>query len=573
DYRTFKTKIDNVIEQEIGDFFKDYDLKVILEPQLMRNIHLTSHFLQEYEANGDEESILYMTIIAFIIIIIAWVNYINLSTARAIKRAKEVGLRKVVGANKRQLIVQFFIETFLLNGIGFIIGLILIGLTFPCFCRLSGMPPEVSIWQSKIFYRELIVLIFCSIFLSGIYPILVQTSFKPIAVIRGKMGTPSRGIGFRKLLVLFQFSIAFVLLVATLTVFNQIKFMRNQSLGFNSDQILVIKAPRIQGDGIEKRFESFKDEVRHFPNITDIAFSSEVPGRQIYWDNGGIFPVGGDYSKSKNYMIMGVDYEFLNLYDMKFLAGRNFSKEFSSDPDALILSETAMHWLEFESPKDAVGRQIDYWGKIYTVIGVVADYHHQSPKAAFEPTIFRFMTNSHRGMYSVKLQSSDVSATLQQINTTWKNFFPDNPFTFFFLDDYFNEQYQTDERFGAVIQTFTGLALFVTCLGIFGLTAYNASQKKKEIGIRKVLGASVPTIVILLVKDLFYLVMISMVLMIPVSILGIRKWLQGFNCRMEIGIFLFVVPLIILITITGLTIIFQSLNAATTNPVETIKYE
>lgn len=204
-----KEKLAAVVEEVLGDAFKAYDLIVVLEPQLMRDIHLTSHFLQEYEPNGDKTSVFFMTIIAFIIIIIAWVNYINLSTSRAIKRAKEVGLRKVVGANHKQLITPFFIETMLLNIIGFVVGLILIGLTFPYFCRLSGMPIELSIWRSGIFYIEIFILFICSIFLSGIYPVLVQTSFKTIAVIRGKFGTSSRGIGFRKALVLFQFLIAF----------------------------------------------------------------------------------------------------------------------------------------------------------------------------------------------------------------------------------------------------------------------------------------------------------------------------------------------------------------------------
>jgi len=568
-----KEKLATVVEEILGDAFKAYDLVVVLEPQLMRDIHLTSHYLQEYEANSDKNSVLFMTIIAFVIIIIAWVNYINLSTARAIKRAKEVGLRKVVGANHKQLVSQFFLETALLNLIGLIIGLIMIGLTFPYFCRLSGMPNELSIWHSKIFYIEIIILFFGSVFLSGIYPVLVQTSFKPIAIIRGKFGTSSRGIGFRKALVLFQFSIAFVLLVATLAIFKQINFMQKQTLGFDIDQVLAIKAPRIQGENIDKRFESFKDELRRFPNVSGVAFSSEVPGRQIYWDNGGIFQVGSDVSKSKNYMIMGVDYDFLDMYDMNFLAGRNFSQEYSTDSDALILNETALRWLEFDSPENAIGKQIDYWGKIYNVIGVVSDYHHQSPKAAFEPTIFRFMTNSHRGMYSVKVKSTEVSATLKQIEATWKNFFPDNPFTYFFLDEYFSEQYYADEQFGTVFRTFTGFALFVTCLGIFGLTAFNASQRRKEIGIRKVLGASMPTIIVMLVKDLFYLVVLSTILMIPVSFFGIRNWLQGFHSRMEISAFLFLFPLIILVAITSLTVIFQSLKAASANPVDSIKYE
>lgn len=223
-----------------------------------------------------------------------------------------------------------------------------------------------------------------------------------------------------------------------------------------------------------------------------------------------------------------MDYEFPNLYDMKILAGRNFSREFSSDPDVLVLNETAVQWPEFESPENAIGKQINYWGKIYNVIGVTADYHHKSPKAAFEPTIFRFMTNSHRGMYSVKVKSTDVSTTFKQIESTWKNFFPDNPFTFFFLDEYFNEQYYADEQFGNVFRTFTALALFVTCLGIFGLTAFNASQRRKEIGIRKVLGASVPTIVVLLVKDPLYLVALSTILMMPASFFRNTKLDAGF---------------------------------------------
>ncbi|HEX9972707.1 MAG TPA: FtsX-like permease family protein, partial [bacterium] len=574
DPHAFEKKLIPLIEAECP-WLKEYNMTIDLKMQPLKDIHLTSHFMQELEANGDRDTVNYLFIIAIFIIIMAWVNYVNLSTARSLNRAKEVGLRKVVGASQQQLMVQFFFETIIINFISILFAMGLIKIFLPLFSQISGVPAEYGIWTQSWFWLAITILFFAGVFLSGLYPVVVMSSFKPITILRGKLGNSTQGFNLRKVLVTFQFAIALILTAATIAVFKQISFMRTQDLGFDMEQILVVKAPRVRDDAYGSKFDSFKQMLLQRADISKICHVTEVPGRQIYWDNGGIMKLGEDVSQSKNYQIVGIDYDFADLFDLNFVAGRNFSREFPADKDALIFNQTAVQWMGFPNAESAIGQQVDYWEKIYTIIGVFKDYHQQSPKLAFEPHIFRFLPYGRdvRGMIAIKINIKNIKEAVSAIQNMYMKFFPGNPFDYFFLDDYYNQQYQSDQKFGNVFSLFSVLAIIITALGIFGLSSFSVAQRTKEIGIRKVLGASVPNILLLLSRDVLKLLFFAFVVAIIPTSYGINKWLESFANKMNLNGWLFIVPFAAVFIVTILTISTRVIKAALANPVKSLRYE
>ena len=574
DSRTFETKLLDLVEAECP-WLKEYNMTMHLPMQPLTDIHLTSHFMQEYEANGDRESVHFLMIVAICIIVMAWVNYMNLSTARALSRAKEVRLRKVVGANRRQLMIQFFMETAFLNTVALFIALGLVALSMPFFSDLTRVPGSFHIWSQAWFYPIVLVMFAAGILFSGFYPVLAMSSFEPMHVLKGKLENAPGKMNLRKGLVIFQFVVALILMTGTATVYRQVSFMRNKDLGFSKDQVLVVKAPRVRDDAYAEKVTSFKETLLANLSIEKISHVTEVPGRQLYWDAGGIHRAGTNISESKNYQIMGVDYDFADVFDLEFIRGRNFSKEFSTDSEALILNETAIRWMGFENADSAMGQQVDYWGNIFTIIGILKDYHQQSPKEAFEPTIFRFMPTGRdvRGLFAIRLNTQNIREIVQLIRKQYDVFFPDNPFDYFFLDEYYNQQYHSDELFGKVFSLFSLLALCITALGIFGLSSYSAIQRTREIGIRKAVGASVTRIVVLLTKGYLLLLCTSFLISLPILFFGLQNWLNQFAFRMSLSAWLFIVPLIITLIITLMTVSYQTIKAATANPVDSLKYE
>jgi putative ABC transport system permease protein len=301
--------------------------------------------------------------------------------------------------------------------------------------------------------------------------------------------------------------------------------------------------------------------------------ATDVPGKQVWWDAGGITRKGAD--DNKNYQIVGIDYEYIKLFDLKLASGRNFSREFPSDSSALILNETASQWLGFPSSEAAIGQQIDYWGNIFTVVGVLKDYHQQSVKQAFEPHIFRFMPTGRdvRGLFVLKINAMNMPSTIAGIKKQFDEFFPGNPFEYYFLDEYYNEQYKADELFGTVFAIFAFLAIFVTSLGILGLSSFMVTQRTREIGIRKVMGSSVTSIVLFLTKNFLLLLLISFIITLPIAYYGINYWLQSFAQRMNLSAGLFLLPLLLVTLITGLTVCLHVIKAAKANPVECLRDE
>lgn len=573
DAAEFETKLNALADAEVGEMFKQYNLTMFLKMQPLTDIHLTSHFQQEFEPNGDRDTVNYLFIIAFFIIVIAWVNYINLSTARSLTRAREVGLRKVVGATRHQLIVQFFTEIILTNLFAVAMTFALIALSLPLFRDITGTAYDYPLWPQAWFWGVVGLMLTAGVFLSGAYPVIILSSFRPIEVLKGKLGNAVGGMNLRKALVVFQFVMAIGLITCTLAVYQQLSFMKNRDLGFTKDQILVVKAPRVRDSTFVSKLDVFKHELRKRAGIESFCVVTEVPGRQIYWDAGAIHRVGSD--EEKNYQIVGIDYDFVNVFGLTFAAGRNFSKEYPADKQALILNETACEWLGFKSPEDAVGKQVSYWGEIFNVIGVLKNFHQQSPKAAFEPHIYRFLPQGRgvRGQFAMKVDPGNLKTVLGAVQEQYNLFFPGNPFDFLFLDEYFNQQYKADEMFGKVFGVFSFLAIFITSLGIFGLSSFMTIQRTKEIGIRKVLGAGIARILLLLTKDFILLILIAFVLAIPLSYSGINLWLDSFSSRMDLTVNLFLIPLLMVGIITLLTIGVHVLKAAAANPVQSLRYE
>ena len=573
DPTALEQKLPSLIDAGFVEALEYYKLTADFPLQPLKDIHLTSHFMQEYEVNGDRDTVNLLLIIALFVIIIAWVNYINLSTARSLTRAKEVGIRKVAGATRKQLVEQLFLETVIINAIAVVIAFAIILLVLPLFRQITGTPVEYGIWTQTWFWVTTIAMGIFGVFLSGIYPVFILSSFKPAAVLKGKLGNNAKGINLRKILVGFQFVMAIGMLICTYTVFSQIQFMKNQDLGFSVNQKLVLQAPRVRDNTYASKLKTFKEQLLSISGINKFCSTTDVPGKQGWWDAGAIHRKGND--DNKNYQIVGIYYDFASVFDLKFVSGRNFSKEFPSDTSSIILNETAVNWLGFENSEAAIGGEVVYWDKTFKVVGVLKDYHQQSLKQAFEPHIFRFLPTGRdvRGFLAMEVSANDIQSIVNNVKAQYDKSFPGNPFEYFFLDDYFNQQYKGDELFGKVFAIFAFLAMFVTSLGILGLSSFMVSQRKREIGIRKVLGADVKNIVLLLTKDFQLLLIFAFVIAAPLSYFGIEHWLQSFAVRMNLTAGLFLFPLILVLFITGITIASQVIKAANLNPVETIKYE
>ena len=562
-----------VVERFTAEEMKRFNSAVIYSRQPLTDRHLYSHYMTEPEINGDGKTVYLLLGIAFFIAIIAWVNYINLATARAINRAKEVGIRKTVGSQRKQLILQFLSESALLNALALILAIVIVIIAIPGFNQLSGQQLSFSLFSETNFWLSLIGLFLVGVFLSGLYPAFVLSGFQPIDVLKGKMSAKSKGSLLRKGLVVFQFTASLFLLIGTLAVYQQIQYMRKQSLGINIDQTLVVRQPRVLTDSTYvQNMTALKESLNQQSGIKGVTISTSIPGEEVGWNAGGIKLVGKDESAQKQYRVIGMDHDYMNQYGIKLIAGRYFSRDFGTDDSAVIFNKKGFEQLGLDKPEDAVGKRIDFWGRRYTIVGVAENFHQQSLREAFEPLIFRLIPNI-RGFMSIKTPASNASQTIALVKTNWDKFFPGNTFEYFFLDDHFDQQYKADQRFGQVFGLFTVLAILVACLGLFGLASFTTIQRTKEIGIRKVLGASVFRILKLLYQEFAVLLLIAFVIAIPLAWLTITNWLQGYSFRINIHWSFFLIPFVAIMMVALLTVSFQSIKAAIANPVKSLRTE
>ncbi|MEO0330767.1 MAG: ABC transporter permease, partial [Bacteroidota bacterium] len=573
DPKALEAKIPALIEAKAGEDLAEYDAGMDFYLQPLTDIHLTSNYMMEAEVNGDKDAVYALLIIAIFIILIAWVNYINLSTAKSVDRAKEVGIRKVMGSQRTQLIRQFMAESVLLNVLAVVIAIVLVLVSYRYFSSLIGQEITFSLFLTSSFWWFLLGIFVVGAFFSGIYPAFVLSAFKPVQVLKGKMSTSKNGVMLRKTLVVLQFAASVFLIAGTLIVYQQIMYMQNQELGVAIDQTLVIEAPSVVDDSVyADRIEVFKSALTRNTSIKAATASTAVPGNKPNWNAGGIRLLSQDDTESNQYRVIGIDYDFLDAFQLEIISGRNFSRDFSTDESTVLFNESAVKLLGFDDVEEALNKEIFFWGDTFNIVGVIKDYHQESLKADFDPLIFRLMPAS-RSYFSLKVETARLSETIATANQVWDNYFPGNPFNYFFLDDHFNKQYQADLRFGQTFSFFALLAIFVACLGLFGLSSFMAVQKTKEIGIRKVLGSSVSGIVALLSKDFVRLVIIASVVSLPIVYLVMRSWLADYAFRIEIAWWLLLTPVILVLLIALFTISFQTIRAALADPAKSLRYE
>lgn len=572
DAQQLQAKIPAFIEKHCGPIMAEQNFKIEVFLQPLPDIHLHSDLRFEAEPNGNAEAVTFLLIIAFFILLIAWVNYINLSTAKSTERAREIGIRKVAGARRQQLVGQYLLEAFILNLLGIVLALTVIQFALPSFEILTGKSLVFDLWGNYTFWGILAGFTILSTVLTGLYPAWMLSSFLPVKVLKGNISRSTKGILVRKGLVVFQYVMSAILITGTLVVFQQLQFMQNEKLGFDTEQMLILEAPSIADSTYGSRQESFKTNILSNSNIYEMTVSTSIPGEEISWVNNSVGRQGADPKDRNSCHFLQVDDDFFDTYDMELLVGRNFSAEYGNEWRAVILNEATVDLLGFESVEKSVGQELYVDDDTFHIVGVAANYHQQSLNQAYYPMVFQFSPYS-RAYYSLKVNTQHLPQTLSFIEKQWDATFTANPLHYFFLDDYFNHQYQSDQQFARAFLLFAVLAIFIACLGLFGLSSYMVVQRTKEIGIRKVLGASVQSILTLLSWDFIRLVLIASVVALPIAYFFMQKWLNNYAFRIEIGWWLMLIPVVIVLFIALFTVSFQTIKAALTNPVKSLRYE
>jgi putative ABC transport system permease protein len=578
DVKAFEKKMNEFTDSQINDRTRQDNSgsKYILQP--LKDIHLYSNLMWEAEPNGDAKTVYFLMVIAVIILIIAWVNYINLSTVKAIFRSREVAIRKISGAFRFHLIRQFLVESFVINVAASLVALGLVILSMTYFRTLTGRALNLN--NSNVWLVFIAVILIGPI-VSGIYPALVISSFKPMSIFRGKLNGGTGGAFIRKALVVFQFAASVTLISGTLTVYRQLMFMRNQELGINIDQTLVIEGPGVADSTYNEKLSAFKAELLKFPVIKAITASTSIPGSKVQWNAGGIRLVSDEENKSNQYRIIGIDYDFVNAYGLSIRTGRSFSKEYSTDEKSVLFNDAAIKLMGFESPEAAIGKAIYFWGDNYNIVGVVKNFHQESLKENFDALIFR-LTPGTRDFYSIKLNLNGLSGsdnitltenTIEKVKESWEHFFPGNPFDYFFLSDHYDNQYHAEIQFRTIFGLFAILAIVIACLGLFGLSWFIIIQRTKEIGLRKVNGASVMEIVLLISGEFFKLVLLGLIIAAPVAYFISTSWMGKYPFRIGFSWWLFILSGLFIFMISAITISYNTMVIAHTNPAESIKYE
>ncbi|MEO6851557.1 MAG: FtsX-like permease family protein, partial [Mucilaginibacter sp.] len=518
---------------------------------------------------GSISNIYIFSVVALFILVIAAINFINLTTARASERAKEVAVRKVIGAARNQLTMQFLGESVILCLISFVFAGAFVWLLLPMFNQLSGKTISGGIFEHGYLFILLIIAVLIGV-LAGAYPALALSAFKPVSILKGRFSSSSKGTLLRKGLVVFQFTISIILIVGTLIVYKQLNFMRNQPLGFDKNQMLTVD---FGGDqNVTKSYESIKNEFKAIPNVLSVAISYGMPGggnanahSEIENREGTMQPV--------NINMYDVDYDFIPVYGMKVIAGRAFSTNFATDSTkSIVVNEATVRLLGYKSPNDAIGKKFSQWGREGQIVGVVKDFHYRSLQENIEPLNMRVNPTNAR-IFTLKISSKDIPATVAAIQSKWKALIPQRPFNYAFVDDNFNKQYSAEQRFGTLFLYFAVLAIFISCLGLLGLASYSTLQRTREIGIRKVLGASIAGIVNMLSKEFLQLVFIAAIIAFPLSWFGMNSWLKDFAYKTPVGWLVFAIAGTLAFMIAIITVSFQAIRAALANPVKSLRSE
>jgi putative ABC transport system permease protein len=535
---------------------------LLLEP--LKDIYL--HSARDGSKGGNARNVALFSCIAAIILLIACINFVNLTTARSVERAREVGVRKVMGALKPQLAGQFAGESILLCLFAFLLSLVAAGLLLPEFNRLSGKTISLGIFEHPADIGILLAAAIVIGLLAGIYPALVLSAFKPSAVLKGRFTTGSRGSLLRKGLVLVQFSLSIGFIIASIIVYSQLKYMREQDLGFNKQQTMVIDT---EGD---PHREAFQNRLKGVPGVLSTTMTSNVPGTDEPVINCEIENAKGDMQVADldSYF---VDWDYIGQFGIRMVAGRPFSRDFLTDTtNAMVINEAAAKMFGYRDPAKAVGRRFSQIGRNGRIIGVIKDFHFRSLQQQIQPLTLRIEPQDCY-LLAVKVGTEHLPATMAAVADAWKGVVPYRPFIYYFLDEYFDKQYRADERFGSLFLYFTILAICISCMGLLGLSAYSIVQRTKEVAVRKVMGASVAGIVRLLSRDFLTLVVISFVIATPVTWWLMQSWLMDFAYRIRISWVDFAVSGVLAVVIALLTISGNAVRAALANPAEALRSE
>ncbi|WP_153799494.1 ABC transporter permease [Foetidibacter luteolus] len=560
-------------------------IKEVFHLQPLKKAYLYSDFEYEIGKTGNYRIVWSLLVIALFILVLAWINYINLSTARSLERAKEVGIRKVAGASRLQLVKQFLTEALLINTVAIIIAVLLTGLLQNSFNQLVNRELSIGMLFSKQMSDTGITILFvlfsvAGIFLSGFYPAFVLSAYKPIKVLKGKFTRSVSGVFLRKSMVTAQFAISILLIIGSFVVYRQLRFMTGQSLGYNMEQMLILRKPVLSNPsaGFLNNAHEFVNAVQRLTCVKGAAISSRIPGEELGKIN-NVNRTDIAMNNPATMTNMGVDIRFIHLYQVKLLAGRNFSPLDYNDDFAkvhhLVINETALRQLHFQSPQEAVGKSLTAFNRTWNIIGVVADFHQKSLKSGIEPVLL-LPTLQLQGRYSqisVKVDPQHLTALIEEIRELYASYFPGNVFDYYFLDEKFNTQYNNDYLFGKVFGLFAALAILIACLGLSGLSLLTSSQRTREIGIRKVLGASVTGIILLLSKDFIKLVLLAIIIASPVAWYIMHLWLQDFAYRINISWWIFALAGLLSLVIALLVIGFQTVRSAIANPTKSLRSE
>ncbi len=563
------------------------DREELIVTQPLTDIHLYSDRSYEAEANGDYKIVQILLLVAGFVLLVAWVNYINLATAKSLERAKEVGVRKVLGSSKSELVFQFLTESFLINFLALVLTFTLLQAVLPIFNQFSGLSLSINPLADTQLLWQVLTLYFVGSFASGLYPAFILSNYKPLVVLRGKMRDSKKGSLLRRSLVVFQFLITMLLLVGTMTIYQQVNYMRTLKLGFDKEQVLVLRTPLLPDgdDVISMKLNSLRNELNQLPEIKNVAFSETMMGNGTIDLNSttGLESLENNVGGNLNFYMYRVDSAYFNTLGIEVLAGRNFDNSLDAQAYAkdsplnhgLILNETGRKLLGYETNEAAIGSPVKLnWER--KIIGVISDYNHNSLKTDVDPMFIMFDKNLSSAQYvSIKLEgaSDNYSALIEKVERTYRDIYSESDFEYYFLDDKFNQLYNADQQFGVIFTSFSVITIFVAILGLFGLVLYEVQQRVKEIGIRKVLGASVNSIVRLFSINFLKLIGLSILISSPLAFLGMEEWLSSYAYRISFSIEYLIIPAVVLVIIALATISIQALRVAHSNPIESLRNE
>jgi putative ABC transport system permease protein len=557
-------------EDDSGNIVKPHQYTNILMRKVT-DIHLHSHTMNELEPNSDIKYVALFTLIAVFILIIACINFMNLSTARAAKRAKEVGLRKVVGANRKLLSTQFIGESLLTALLAMVLALVIVNGLLPSFSAFSGHDLGLNALLNPVGLLMLISVFLVTGLAAGLYPALYLSAYKPATILRGELSRGTRGAIIRKGLVVFQFAISAALIICVAVVLKQMRFLQNADLGYQRENILMVPADRI----VRANWWDIKQELLKNPNILDVTASKRAPTGRLGDAPGFAVEINGELVREPFRMPHNrVEHDFFKTYKMKIVAGRDFSREYPTDEEeAVILNETAVRRLGLNSPEEAIGLPAYVRSNTRSrVIGVVADFNYESMHHEIVP-IITYIRLVEMNTVSLRISSSNVQETIAHVKGVWNRFNPGYPISYTFLDERINALYLNEARMMEMFGYFSLLAIFIACLGLFGLASFTTEQRTKEIGVRKVLGANISNIVILLSREYSKWVLVANIIAWPVAYIVMKKWLNNFAYHASIGLTIFALTALLTFLIALLTVSYQSVKAALGNPARALRYE